>query len=120
MQISKVETLAKSLVATGFSYLRDEGLAREVERFRKVQQIALGVRRPGSAALDFAYIAAGRFSGFWECGLSPWDLAAGFLLVSEAGGKLSRYDGSNVSIYDKDVIASNGIIHDELISTIRI
>ena len=120
IKVSKMAKIADSLIATGFSYLRDEVLRRDVKRFLQVQQVALGVRRAGSAALDFANVACGRFAGFYEYGLSPWDVAAGFLLVKEAGGKLSNYEGAEASIYGKYVVASNGLVHDELLGTIKV
>lgn len=119
INVSKVARLEDSMVATGFSYLKDEPLKVEVERFRRVQQVALAVRRAGSAALDFAHVAAGRFSGFWEFGLNPWDMAAGFLLINEAGGKITSYTGGEVSVYDQHFVASNSLIHDELVETIK-
>jgi myo-inositol-1(or 4)-monophosphatase len=76
-----------------------------------MNEIALAVRRPGSAALDLACVAAGRFDGFWERGLSSWDVAAGFLLVEEAGGKVTDYEGKETSILGKYCLASNGQIH---------
>jgi len=120
IKVSTTRVLEDSLVATGFSYLKDESLKREMQRFTQVQQIALGVRRAGAAALDFAQVACGRFAGFWEHGLSPWDVAAGFLLVEEAGGKFTDYVGSEVSIYSKDFVVSNGLIHQKLIDTIKL
>jgi len=120
IRVSDTSELSASLVATGFSYLKDEPLKREMKRFMQVQQVALGVRRAGSAALDLACVACGRFSGFWECGLNPWDVAAGFLLISEAGGKTTCYEGKPTSLYDSNFVVSNGLIHVELVNTIRV
>ena len=75
---------------------------------------AQGVRRDGAAALDLAYVACGRFDGFWEEGLKPWDRAAGVLLIEEAGGRVSKYDGGSVSVYTPPVLASNGLLHEQM------
>jgi len=86
--------------------------------FRTFLMKAQAVRRDGSAALDLCYTAAGRFDGFWEQKLFPWDVAAGGLLVTEAGGKLSNFKGENFSIYDNEIVASNGIIHDQMVESL--
>jgi myo-inositol-1(or 4)-monophosphatase len=80
--------------------------------------MGIPVRRLGSAALDLAYVAAGRFDGFWEINLNPWDVAAGFLLVQEAGGKVTKYNGDPYWITDNNILATNGLIHDELSQTL--
>ena len=80
---------------------------------------ARGVRRLGSAAIDLAFVAAGRFDGFWEGYLNPWDMAAGSLLVTEAGGKVSGYDGRPLDLYAKKIVASNGRIHDRMVDMLR-
>jgi myo-inositol-1(or 4)-monophosphatase len=118
--VSKIETVEDSLLATGFSYLRGEKLHTEVQRFENVQNISLGVRRAGSAALDLSNTACGRFSGFWESSLNPWDVAAGFLMIEEAGGKITSYNGEPTTVYGGDFVVSNGLIHDELLKTIRV
>ena len=78
-----------------------------------------GVRRDGSAAIDLAYVACGRFDGFWEEGLNPWDVAAGLLMIEEAGGSVTYYDGSPYSIYQPPICASNGLIHREMLQVLR-
>ena len=78
------------------------------------------MRRPGSAAMDLVYTAMGRFEGFWELKLSPWDVAAGALIVTEAGGTLSKFDGSPVTIYDEEILVSNGLIHQEMVDILQI
>src|SRR5947199_3877192 len=78
-----------------------------------------GVRRDGSAAIDMAYVACGRFDGFWEEGLNPWDIAAGVLLINEAGGRVSNYDGTPLNIYKPPICASNGSIHEEMLTVLR-
>ena len=87
--------------------------------FRTFLMKAQAVRRDGSAALDLCHTAAGRFDGFWEQKLFPWDVAAGGLLVTEAGGKLSNFKGENFSIYDNEIVASNGIIHDQMVEALN-
>jgi myo-inositol-1(or 4)-monophosphatase len=77
------------------------------------------VRRDGSAALDLAYVAAGRFDGFWEEGLAPWDMAAGALLVEEAGGRVTGYDAGPLDLSDAQIVATNGRIHDSMVTTLR-
>lgn len=106
--------LEKSLLATGFPY--DIGSSREnnLKQFRRFAKLARGVRRAGSAALDLCYLAAGRFDGFWELKLRPWDTAAGIIIVTGAGGKVTDFLGGKYSIYDKYILASNGSIHDQM------
>ncbi len=96
---------------TGFPYNVDENPGKVIEQFVRFLNKGLLVRRLGSAALDLAYVACGRFDGFWEGFLSPWDTAAGQLLVREAGGRVTHYDGSDYSIHKKSIIASNGLQH---------
>ena len=78
-----------------------------------------GVRRDGSAAIDMAYVACGRFDGFWEEGLNPWDVAAGLLLIEEAGGQVGRYDSSTFSIYSPPILATNGLIHQQMSAILK-
>ncbi len=118
IRVSKVRDLDYSLLATGFYYSKDEQLREEMEYFRKMNQVALGVRRPGAAALDLAMTAAGRFDGFWERGLSPWDLAAGWLIVQEAGGTLTDYRGKATDIFGPEILVSNGILHKRLVNVL--
>jgi len=79
----------------------------------------VGVPADGTAALDLAYVACGRFDGFWEEGLRPWDVAAGVLLIEEAGGRVSRYDGSPFDIYHPPIVASNGLVHDAMMRVLQ-
>lgn len=114
IRVSATEKLADSLIVTGFPYdfkLRED-FARHLTSFLLQSR---GVRRDGSAAIDMAYVACGRFDGFWEEGLNPWDVAAGLLLIEEAGGRVSYYDDSPFSIYQPPICASNGTIHEEMI-----
>ena len=115
IRVSKTERLGESLICTGFPYdfKRKEDFARHLTAFLMQSR---GVRRDGSAAIDMAYVACGRFDGFWEEGLNPWDLAAGKLLIEEAGGWVTDYDGGPFSIYSPPVCASNGKIHNEMLA----
>lgn len=111
--VSETEKLSESLLVTGFPYnfKEKENFARHLTDFLLFSR---GVRRDGSAAIDMAYVACGRFDGFWEEGLNPWDVAAGKLLIEEAGGKVTYYDNSPFSIYSPPILASNGLIHNEM------
>lgn len=115
VRVSATDTLADSLIVTGFPYdfKRRDDFARHLTAFLLSSR---GVRRDGSAAIDMAYVACGRFDGFWEEGLNPWDMAAGKLLIEEAGGRVSDYYGREFSIYRPPVCASNGLIHREMLS----
>ena len=117
--VSRTKSLKEALLGTGFYYSKARSLKAEVEVFREMNEVALAVRRPGSAALDLACVAAGRFDGFWERGLSSWDVAAGFLLVEEAGGKVTNYQGEPTTIFDKYCLASNGLVHKRMQSIVR-
>jgi myo-inositol-1(or 4)-monophosphatase len=110
---SMESALEDSLLVTGFSY-GTETIKRNLELFNTMMLRSRSVRRDGSAALDLCYVACGRFDGFWEFNLYPWDVAAGSLIVTEAGGMFSRLDGSDASIYDRECLATNGKIHDTL------
>ncbi len=115
IRVSKTEKLSESLLVTGFPYdfKRKDDFARHLTNFLLN---ARGVRRDGSAAIDLAYVACGRFDGFWEEGLNPWDMAAGILLIEEAGGQVTDYKGDTFSIYQPPMCASNGLIHHEMLS----
>ncbi|GAB6063639.1 inositol monophosphatase family protein [Deferrisoma palaeochoriense] len=117
MRVSETGRLPEALLATGFPYDRGEN-PRNYREFCHLTQRTQGVRRTGSAALDLAYTAAGRFDGFWEPGLKPWDLAAGCLLVEEAGGVVTGYDGGPFTPYDADVVAANPVLHPLLLQAL--
>jgi myo-inositol-1(or 4)-monophosphatase len=113
MHVSKTGELAQSLLATGFpSYKRHKN--PNINFYHQLTLRSHGIRRAGSAALDLAYVASGRVDGYWEFNLNPWDTAAGVVLVTEAGGKVTRFDGSPWRIDSRETLASNGILHDEL------
>jgi len=114
IRVSKTKRLNESLVGTGFYYSKSRSLAAEVDVFQEMNEQALAVRRPGSAALDLACVASGRFDGFWERGLSSWDVAAGFLLVEEAGGVVTNYEGKPTNIFEGYCLATNGHIHGKM------
>lgn len=118
IRVSATENLGDSLIVTGFPYdfKGREDFSRHLTQFLLSSR---GVRRDGSAAIDMAYVASGRFDGFWEEGLNPWDMAAGVLLIEEAGGQVSDYDGSRFSIYSPPMVASNGLIHAQMLSVLQ-
>ncbi len=111
LSVSSSSDLINSLLATGFAYVREETAANNLGNFNRLNLKARGVRRYGSAAIDLAYVAAGKLDGFWELYLAPWDVAAGSLLVTEAGGKVADLSGGKDYIYGQNIIASNGKIH---------
>ncbi len=116
--VSPHRDLSSCLLTTGFYYHKGEELTRQIATFERVHQRVQTIRRPGSAALDLAYVAAGYFDGFWEVGLAPWDVAAGFLLVREAGGRVTDFAGNEVTILTPQTLATNGAIHEALKSLI--
>jgi myo-inositol-1(or 4)-monophosphatase len=114
IQVSKATQLKESLVATGFpSHKRHKN--PNIHFYHQITLRTHGVRRAGSAALDLCNVASGRFEGFWEFNLNPWDTAAGVLIVEEAGGRASRFDGSAFLIDSRETLASNGLIHEALL-----
>jgi myo-inositol-1(or 4)-monophosphatase len=113
IHVSKVKTLQESLTATGFpSHKRH--LNPNAYFYYQITLRSHGVRRAGSAALDLAYVACGRLEGFWEFNLNPWDTSAGVLLVSEAGGVVSHFDGGKFTLDSREVLATNGLIQGEM------
>ncbi|HEX9422959.1 MAG TPA: inositol monophosphatase family protein [Pyrinomonadaceae bacterium] len=113
MRVSKVDDLNSAMLCTGFPYnVRERAnFARDFARFTMEAQ---AVRRDGSAAIDLAYVACGRFDGFWEDGLNPWDVAGGLLLIEEGGGRVTNFTGGALDIYTPKVLASNGLIHNDM------
>lgn len=114
IQVSQVATLSDSLLVTGFAYDRRETDDNNYAEFCHFTHLTQGVRRGGSASIDLAYVACGRLDGYWERGLSPWDIAAGILLVTEAGGQVTAYDQSDLDITSGRLLATNGHIHQAL------
>jgi myo-inositol-1(or 4)-monophosphatase len=119
IRVSKTERLDAALVATGFPYDIRERLPETIARLARVLGAVQGLRRAGSAALDMCYVACGRFDGFFEENLKPWDTAAGLLLIEEAGGEITKFDGGSYDIYAPNIVASNGILHEQLLSCLN-
>lgn len=114
IHVSQTDHLSQSLLVTGFAYDRRETVDNNYAEFCHLTHLTQGVRRGGAASIDLAYVACGRLDGFWERGLSPWDMAAGVILVEEAGGKVTAYDGSPFNIESGRILATNNRIHDAL------
>ena len=119
IRVSKRDKLADSLIGTGFPFRDGSGLDRYMDTFKAVTLACAGIRRPGAAALDLAYVAASRFDGFWETGLSPWDIAAGSLLVQEAGGLISDLKGENQYLENGEVVAGNAKVFAQLLRVVN-
>ncbi|MBM4296380.1 MAG: inositol monophosphatase [Deltaproteobacteria bacterium] len=117
---SSTNELDKALLATGFPYDHRENADFYLSYFKAFMTRCQGIRRGGSAALDLSYVACGRLDGFWEMKLKPWDTAAGALIVSEAGGKLSDFSGQPFSIWGTETLASNGAIHAEMLTVLKL
>ncbi len=113
ISVTSTQTLEDSLVATGFPYDTTRYIDRMLPQMRSMLLATRGIRRPGAAAIDLAYLACGRYDAFYEYALNPWDVAAGCLLIEEAGGMVSRMDGSPYRLGDDDILASNGHVHQE-------
>ncbi len=118
IQVSTTARLERALVATGFPYDIRERLPETLARLGRIMGIAQGLRRGGSAALDMSYVACGRCDGFFEENLKPWDTAAGLLLIEEAGGRVSTFEGGNYDIDAANILASNGVLHDNLLALV--
>ena len=119
IEVSKTTTLIESLIVTGFPYDVKEHPEPAVTHFRNFLADAQAIRRLGSAALDLCYVAAGRFEGFWEGVIRPWDIAAGALMVTEAGGKWTDFRGFPTSVYKEDILTTNGLIHEQMIAVLK-
>ena len=119
LRVSGVARLSASFLATGFPYDIRTNPDNNLNHFAALARRSLAIRRNGSAAIDLCYVAAGRFDGFWERRLSPWDMAAGVLIVEEAGGKVTDFQGNPLDIYTEAVVASNRRIHRALLDVIR-
>jgi myo-inositol-1(or 4)-monophosphatase len=120
IHVSSTRDLSKSFLATGFPYDIRESEITNLDHFANFAVRSLAVRRAGSAALDLCYLAMGKFDGFWELKLSPWDTAAATLLVKEAGGKVTNFEGEKYSIYSKHLLATNGRIHQQMIKVLKL
>ena len=120
IQVSSVETIADSLLVTGFAYNVGEIFEPVITRYGNCLKVAQGLRRLGSAALDLCYVACGRFEGFWEQHLKPWDAAAGALIVAEAGGMVTTFNNHTYNIDDVELLATNGHVHREMLKLLEI
>jgi myo-inositol-1(or 4)-monophosphatase len=119
INVSTERNLERALMATGFAYDIGTSKKNNLGYFARMAKRAQGLRRPGSAAIDICWLAAGRLDGFWELKLHPWDTAAAELILREAGGKSTRVNGRPFSIYDPDLLASNGLIHGAMRKVLR-
>ena len=119
IRVTHTPDLVDGVVCTGFPYTVREERRRQVDVFAAFLDESRAVRRLGSAALDLAYVAAGRFDGFWEERLHPWDIAAGALLVEEAGGMVTDMDGKSLDLFAGHIVATNGPLHDRMLSVIQ-
>lgn len=121
LQVSQTDTVEGSILASGFPYDRHHSAVDNLDQIARFLKKCQGFRRFGSCALDLAYLAAGRYDGFWEFKLSSWDLAAGVLLAEEAGGRVTRIDGSPMGyLTEKNhIVVSNGHIHQEMLDTLK-
>ncbi len=112
--VSKENDLGKSLLVTGFPYDSSTFKPDPAEVFKKFLMRDIPIRRLGSAAIDLCWTACGRFEGFWEYNLNAWDVAAGYLILTEAGGKVTDFSGKEFSVYGKQILATNGILHEQM------
>ena len=119
IRVSETKELRLGLLATGFPYDLKEDPINNLDHFQNMMMHAQAVRRDGSAALNLCYVAAGRFDGFWELKLWPWDVAAGCLIVQEAGGTVTDFEGRTVDIYGLEIVASNGLIHRQMVDVLK-
>jgi myo-inositol-1(or 4)-monophosphatase len=116
LRVSKRTRLSDSLVGTGFPFRRGDSFQRYVKMFETVMQSCAGVRRPGAAALDLCYVAAGWYDGFFETGLNPWDMAAGSLMITEAGGLVGNFTGEADYLYQRELVAGNPKVYAQLVT----
>lgn len=117
--VSEKSNFDTSLLVTGFPYDINNDPQNAIKSFTNIVKRGIPIRRLGSAALDLAYVACGRFEGFWEINLNSWDVAAGILIVQEAGGKCTNYKGISSDVDDRQIVATNGLIQDEIMSIIN-
>lgn len=118
--VSKRESILQSMLVTGFPYNVKDNPENAFERFETLTRNTRAVRRLGSAAIDFCYVAAGVFEGFWEVHLHPWDICAGKLIVEEAGGLVTDFDGNKIDIFSKRILASNSFVHNKMIELLKV
>ncbi|PIA63963.1 hypothetical protein AQUCO_00201348v1 [Aquilegia coerulea] len=118
IHVSKTDQVERSLLVTGFGYEHDDAWATNIELFKEFTDISRGVRRLGAASVDMCHVALGIVESYWEYRLKPWDMAAGVLIVEEAGGTVTCMDGEAFSVFDRSVLVSNGILHAKLLEKI--
>ncbi|KAF9624728.1 hypothetical protein IFM89_013266 [Coptis chinensis] len=118
IHVSQTDQVERSLLVTGFGYEHDDAWATNIELFKEFTDISRGVRRLGAAAVDMCHVALGIVEAYWEYRLKPWDMAAGVLIVEEAGGAVSCMDGEKFSVFDRSVLVSNGVLHAKLLEKI--
>ncbi|KAH0452792.1 hypothetical protein IEQ34_017116 [Dendrobium chrysotoxum] len=118
IHVSQTEQVERSLLVTGFGYEHDDAWATNMNLFKHFTDISRGVRRLGAAAVDMSHVALGIVEAYWEYRLKPWDMAAGVLIVEEAGGTVTCMDGGKFSVFDRSVLVSNGIVHEKLLERI--
>ena len=116
LRVSKRTRLADGLIGTGFPFRKGDNFQRYLKMFETVTQACAGLRRPGAAALDLCYVAAGWYDGFFETGLNPWDLAAGSLIITEAGGLVGNFTGEPDFLYQREIVAANPKIYGQLVT----
>ncbi len=119
IRVSEIDHLERALLVSGFPYDVRENMDSYLPAWRRFLERAQGVRRFGAAAIDMAYVAMGRLDGFWEKGLSPWDTAAGWIIIEEAGGRVTKLDGSGYDNFSASLLCTNGRIHDEMLEVMR-
>jgi myo-inositol-1(or 4)-monophosphatase len=120
IRVSSIDDLNKGLLATGFPYDIRVSEANNIVHFNNFLTRAQALRRCGSAAMDLCYVACGRFDGFWELKLKPWDMAAGALMVQEAGGRVSGFQNEEFSLSRSEILASNGLIHQQMVEVLKL
>ncbi len=118
IRVSKAAALNAALLVTGFAYDIRRSSNNNLDHFARFSLRTQGVRRTGAAALDLCYVASGRFDGFWELKLQPWDTAAGVVILEEAGGRITDFTGQPFSIYGYEIVASNGLVHEEMLQVL--
>jgi myo-inositol-1(or 4)-monophosphatase len=116
LRVSKRTRLSDSLIGTGFPFRRGDNFKRYLKMFEEVMQNCAGLRRPGAAALDLCYVAAGYYDGFFETGLNPWDVAAGSLIVTEAGGLIGNFTGESDFLFQREIVAGNPRVYGQLVT----
>lgn len=119
INVSKIKEMVRALPVTGFPYYVKENSDRVIKNFKNIMLETQGLRRFGAASIDLAYVACGRFDFFWEEGLKPWDVAAGVVILKEAGGKITDFVGGKDYLFGKTIVASNKILHKDILKVLN-